>query len=110
MPHLTSQPFTARPAPFHRGPTRPRRKLLDTLAAVAGSAFSPGGAATHGGAPALQARETQERLVALGLLPADALSGRYDRPTMDAVARFQASHGLPVDGFPDAATADALLS
>jgi peptidoglycan hydrolase-like protein with peptidoglycan-binding domain len=88
---------------------RPRRKLFATLAAVAGSALSPGGAATHGGAPALQAGETQERLIALGLLPSDARSGRYDRRTMDAVARFQAAHGLPVDGFPDAATADALL-
>jgi peptidoglycan hydrolase-like protein with peptidoglycan-binding domain len=110
MPQLTSHPFSARPAPFHRGPTRPRRKLLGTLAAVAGSAFSPGGAAAHGGAPALQAGETQERLIALGLLPADARSGRYDRRTLDAVARFQASRGLPVDGLPDAATADALLS
>lgn len=107
MPHLTTHPFTARPAPFRRRPSRPRSRLLATLAATA---FSPGGAAAHGGAPALQARETQERLVALGLLPADALSGRYDRPTMDAVARFQASHGLPVNGLPDAATADALLS
>jgi peptidoglycan hydrolase-like protein with peptidoglycan-binding domain len=110
MPHLTSHPLTVRPAPLHRGPSRPRRKLLATLVALADSAFSPGGAAAHGAAPALPARETQERLLALGLLPADALSGRYDRPTMDAIARFQASRGLPVDGIPDATTADALLS
>jgi peptidoglycan hydrolase-like protein with peptidoglycan-binding domain len=109
MPHLTSHPFTAQPAPFHR-PTRPRRKLLATLAAIVGSALSPGAAAAHGGAPALQAGETQERLIALGHLPADARSGRYDRRTLDAVARFQAAHGLPVDGIPDAATADALLA
>ena len=108
MPHLSSHPFTARLAPLHRGPTRPPRRFLATLAAIVASAFSPGGAAAHG-APALQAREAQERLLALGLLPADALTGRYDRPTMDAVARFQATHGLPVDGIPDAATADALL-
>jgi len=108
MSHLTSHPFSARPARFHR-PRRPRRKLLATLSAVAGSALSPGGAAAHGGAPALQAGETQERLIALGLLPAGARSGRYDRRTLDAVARFQASQGLPVDGMPDAATADALL-
>ena len=109
MPHLTSHPLTFRPARLHR-PSRPRRKLFATLAAVAESAFSPGGAAAHGGAPALPAGETQEHLIALGLLPADARTGRYDRPTLDAVARFQASHGLPVDGIPDAATADALLN
>jgi peptidoglycan hydrolase-like protein with peptidoglycan-binding domain len=108
MPHLTSHPLTARPAPLHRGPSRPRRKLLTTLAALADSAFSPGGAAAHGAAPALPARETQGRLLALGLLGADALSGRYDRTTLNAVARFQASHGLPVDGIPDAVTADLL--
>jgi murein L,D-transpeptidase YcbB/YkuD len=108
MPHLTSHPFTARSAPFPGPPTRPRHKFLATIAAIVDSAFSPGGAAAHG-TPALQAREAQERLLALGLLPAEALSGRYDRATMDAVARFQATHGLPVDGVPDAATADALL-
>jgi peptidoglycan hydrolase-like protein with peptidoglycan-binding domain len=108
MPHLTSHPFGARPAPFRR-PTRPRRNLLATLVAVVDAAFSPGGAAAHGGAPALQAGETQEHLIALGRLPADARTGRYDRRTMDAVARFQAAQGLPVDGLPDAATADALL-
>jgi len=108
MAHLTT-PLSARTAPFPGPPTKPRRKLLTTLAAIADSAFSPGGAAAHGGAPALPARELQEHLIALGLLPPKALSGRYDRPTMDAVARFQARHGLPVDGFPDEATADALL-
>src|SRR3954467_5786971 len=108
MRHLTSHPFSARPAPAHR-PARPRRKLLAALGAVAGSALSPGAAAAHGGAPALQAGETQEHLIALGHLPADARTGRYDRPTRDACARFQASQGLQVDGIPDAATADALL-
>ena len=108
MPHLSSHPFTARPAPFHRGPTRPRHKFLATLSAIVDSAFSPGAAAAHG-TPALQAREAQERLIALDLLAKDALTGRYDRRTLDAVARFQAAHGLPVDGIPDAATADALL-
>jgi peptidoglycan hydrolase-like protein with peptidoglycan-binding domain len=109
MPHLTSHPLSARPASFHR-PARPRRKLFATLSAVAGSLLTPGGAAAHGGAPALHAGETQEHLIALGCLPVDARTGRYDRSTMDAVARFQASQGLPVDGMPDAATADALLA
>jgi peptidoglycan hydrolase-like protein with peptidoglycan-binding domain len=108
MSHLTSHPFGARPARLNR-PRRPRRRFLATLSAVAGSALSPGGAAAHGGAPALHAGEIQERLIALGVLPADARTGRYDRRTMDAVARFQASQGLPVDGLADAATADALL-
>jgi peptidoglycan hydrolase-like protein with peptidoglycan-binding domain len=61
------------------------------------------------GAPALHARDVQERLLALGLLPAEAVTGRYDRRTLEAVARFQAQHGLPVDGVPDSPTADALL-
>src|SRR4051812_37154342 len=108
MAHLTT-PLSSRSAPFSGPPTRPRHRLLATLAAIADSAFSPGGAAAHGAAPALPARETQEHLVALGFLSAAELSGRYDRPTMDAVARFQARHGLPVDGIPDEATADALL-
>jgi peptidoglycan hydrolase-like protein with peptidoglycan-binding domain len=108
MPHLSFHPLTLRPAPLHR-PTRPRRRVLATLSAIAGSALSPGGAAAHGGAPALHAGETQEHLIALGRLPSDARTGRYDRRTLDAVARFQAAHGLPVDGIPDGATADALL-
>ncbi len=62
-----------------------------------------------GGAPALRARVVQERLVAHGLLPADAVTSRYDRRTLDAVARFQAQRHLPVDGVPDARTADVLL-
>jgi murein L,D-transpeptidase YcbB/YkuD len=108
MAHLTT-PLSTRTAPFPGPPSRPRHKLLATLAAIVDSAFSPGAAAAHG-APALSAHETQEHLIGLGLLDDAALSGRYDRPTMDAVARFQAAHGLPVDGVPDAATADALLT
>jgi hypothetical protein len=108
MAHLTT-PLNARSAPFPGPPTRPRRRLLSTLAALVDSALSPGGAAAHGAAPALPAHEAQEHLIAIGRLPETALSGRYDRPTLDALARFQAAQGLPVDGFPDAATADALL-
>ncbi|MDA0159008.1 peptidoglycan-binding protein [Solirubrobacter ginsenosidimutans] len=97
--------------PANRRDRRPRRKALAIAAALAGSLLAPGGAAAAaGGAPALQARTVQEHLVALGYLPAEAVSGVYDRPTLDAVARFQASQGLPVDGVPDERTADALLS
>ena len=46
----------------------------------------------------------------LGLLADEARSGRYDRATTDAVARFQARAGLPVDGVPAQRTADALLA
>jgi len=48
--------------------------------------------------------------MAHGFLPAEAVTGRYDRVTLDAIARFQAARQLPVDGVPDAATADTLLS
>jgi peptidoglycan hydrolase-like protein with peptidoglycan-binding domain len=95
--------------PASRRP-RPRRKALAIAAALAGSLFAPGGAAAAGGAPALQARTVQEHLVARGYLPAEAVTGVYDRATLDAVARFQASLGLPGDGVPDERTADALLA
>jgi len=75
------------------------------LTAAARAVLVPGEAGT----PALHARTVQERLVALGRLPQDAVSGRFDRRTLDAVARFQADHRLPVDGIPDAKTADLLL-
>ena len=103
--------LTYSPPASRRDPRRPRRRALAIAAALAGSLLAPGGAAAAaGGAPALQARTVQEHLVALGHLPAGAVTGVYDRPTLDAVARFQASLGLPVDGVPDERTADALLS
>jgi peptidoglycan hydrolase-like protein with peptidoglycan-binding domain len=108
MIDATSSPSAlSPPAPRRRPRSRPR--VLAIAAAVAGSLLAPGGAAASGGAPALPARTVQEQLVALGRLPADAVTGRYDRPTLDAVARFQAALGLPVDGVPDARTADELL-
>ena len=88
-------------------PRAPRLPALRGLGAAVHAVLVPG--SEPGGAPALHARLVQERLVAHGLLPADAVSGRYDRATLDAVARFQARHRLPVDGVPDARTADALL-
>ena len=78
------------------------------VGAAARAVIVPG--AVAGGAPALHARVAQERLVAHGYLEAEAVTGRYDRATLDAIARFQAEHRLPVDGVPDAHTADALLS
>jgi peptidoglycan hydrolase-like protein with peptidoglycan-binding domain len=88
---------------------RSRPRVLAIATAMVESLFEPGGAAGAGGAPALPARTVQEHLVALGRLPADAITGLYDRRTLDAVARFQASLGLDVDGVPDARTADELL-
>jgi peptidoglycan hydrolase-like protein with peptidoglycan-binding domain len=89
--------------PLVFAPRLPRFGLGAALRAVA----VPG--SVDGGAPALPARVVQARLVAHGLLPADAVTGRYDRRTLDAVARFQARRHLPVDGIPAARTADVLL-
>jgi peptidoglycan hydrolase-like protein with peptidoglycan-binding domain len=110
MINATSSPSALSPPAGHRGPhSRRRPRALAIAAAVAGSVLAPGAAAESGGVPALPARTVQERLVALGRLPADAVTGRYDRRTLDAVARFQAALGLPVDGVPGARTADELL-
>jgi peptidoglycan hydrolase-like protein with peptidoglycan-binding domain len=95
--------------PRSRPLPRSRPPVLAIATAMAESVLAPGGAAGSGGAPALPARTVQERLVALGRLPAEAITGRYDRRTLDAVARFQATLGLDVDGVPDARTADELL-
>jgi peptidoglycan hydrolase-like protein with peptidoglycan-binding domain len=88
-------------------PRAPRLPRLQGLGAAARAVTVPGSVA--GGAPALHARVAQERLVAHGYLPAEAVTGRYARATLDAIARFQAEHRLPADGMPTAATADALL-
>ncbi|MDA0182212.1 peptidoglycan-binding protein [Solirubrobacter phytolaccae] len=97
--HLT-RPLIARPRPL-------RLPRLDGAAAALRAVAVPGSVA--GGAPALHARTAQERLAAHGFLPVDAVTGRYDRRTLDALARFQAAHLLPVDGQLDPRTADALL-
>jgi hypothetical protein len=91
-------------------PVPARRAAGDGLLAVVGALFVPGGAAAVGAAPALPALEVQQRLAALGLLPRDAVSGRFDRRTANAVARFQARAGLRVDGVPGGRTADLLLA
>lgn len=88
-------------------PRAPRLPRLRGFAAATRAVLIPG--SERGGAPALHARIAQERLVAHGLLSADAVTGRFDRATLDAIARFQAQHRLPVDGMLDARTADALL-
>lgn len=99
--HL-SRPLIARPHPLRL--PRVGAGAVAALRAVAVPGSVPGGA------PALHARVAQERLAAHGYLPAEAVTGRYDRRTLDAIARFQAAFLLPVDGQLDARTADALLS
>jgi murein L,D-transpeptidase YcbB/YkuD len=92
------------PTPALARRATPRRGALSTLL---GALFD---GAVADAIPALPARQVQERLVALGLLSPAAVSGRFDRPTADAVARFQARTGLPADGVPGRRTADLLLA
>ncbi len=87
----------------------PFRSTVVTILAVSGGLLTPG-AARAATIPALHAPEVQERLARLGLLEDEARTGRYDRATSDAVARFQARAGLPVDGVPAQPTADRLLA
>lgn len=94
----------------HLSVARPRLARLPRpggFVAALRAVAEPGSVA--GGAPALHARTAQECLAALGFLPEDAVTGRFDRRTLDAVARFQAVHHLPVDGTLDVRTADELL-
>jgi peptidoglycan hydrolase-like protein with peptidoglycan-binding domain len=60
--------------------------------------------------PALHARVVQQHLAALGLIDWDDVSGRFDLATEAAIARFQATAGLPVDGIADGPTSDRLLA
>jgi peptidoglycan hydrolase-like protein with peptidoglycan-binding domain len=60
--------------------------------------------------PALPARTVQLLLAALGILPAGADTGRFDRATTAAVRAFQETVGLEPNGVPGRATADALLT
>jgi murein L,D-transpeptidase YcbB/YkuD len=87
----------------------PFRRTFVTILAVSGGLLTPG-AARAATIPALRAPEVQERLMRLGLLEDEARTGRYDRATSDAVARFQARAGHPLDGVPAQRTADRLLA
>jgi murein L,D-transpeptidase YcbB/YkuD len=85
------------------------RGTFVSILAVSGGLLTPG-AARAATIPALHAPDVQERLSRLGLLEDEARTGRYDRATSDAVARFQARAGRPVDGVPAQRTADRLLA
>jgi murein L,D-transpeptidase YcbB/YkuD len=97
----------ARPAwtSLPRSPRSPAAALWRALAA----ALVPGEAAEQM-VPALQAADTQALLVRAGELDHDRQSAHWDRPTADAVARFQRHRGLPCTGVADRRTADALLA
>ena len=60
--------------------------------------------------PALPARTVQLLLAAIGILAPDAVSGRFDPATADALRHFQEAAGLEPNGVPGRATADALLA
>ncbi|MBQ9010588.1 MAG: peptidoglycan-binding protein [Clostridia bacterium] len=57
-----------------------------------------------------QVRLLQSQLAALGYLSASFSSGVYDRETEQAVRRFQAANGLPVDGQAGSATQSLAVS
>lgn len=60
--------------------------------------------------PALPARTVQQHLAVLGLMRWSDVTGRFDATTAQALARFQASTHLPVDGVADVRTSDTLLA
>ncbi|WP_210494340.1 peptidoglycan-binding domain-containing protein [Patulibacter sp. SYSU D01012] len=91
-------------APLPR-PREPRRALWRALV----DALVPGEAAADV-VPALQAADAQALLVRAGELDDRHATARWDRPTVDAVARFQRHRGLPCTGVADRRTADALLA
>jgi murein L,D-transpeptidase YcbB/YkuD len=101
-PHHHARPASAS---LPRRPRSPATALRRTLAA----ALVPGEAA-EAMVPALQAADAQALLVRAGELDAHRASAHWDRPTADAVARFQRHRGLPCTGVADRRTADALLA
>jgi peptidoglycan hydrolase-like protein with peptidoglycan-binding domain len=86
---------------------RPRRRPSPRLLAVA---LLPGAASAVDAVPAIDARQAQGRLVALGLLPARQATGTWNPPTAEAVRRFQADCGLEPSGVAGSATARRLLA
>jgi murein L,D-transpeptidase YcbB/YkuD len=86
---------------------RPRRRPAPRLIAVA---LLPGAASAADLVPAIAAREAQDRLVDLGLLPEAAATGTWNAPTADAVRRFQTGRGLEPSGVAGSCTAERLLA
>lgn len=106
MPTLRLTPDSLAFRPADSGRTSPVRRadLWHALAML----FVPGTAGDDV-VPAIHAADAQALLVAIGMVPAAATSGRWDGLTVEAVRCFQRSRGLPVTGVADHRTADALL-
>lgn len=102
----TRRPWTA----VDPAATRPDAPLvsLGVVLRSLGTALVPGRAAEDV-VPALHVADAQALLAASGLLDPGRRSGRWDRPTTDAVAAFQRARHLPVTGIADRRTADLLL-
>lgn len=93
----------AHPLHLHRRRSRGSARLLAV-------ALLPGTASSVDAVPAIPAADAQTRLVALGLLPAAAATGAWNRPTADAVRRYQAACGLEPSGVAGSVTAERLLA
>lgn len=90
-----------------RRPDAPAVSVGVVLRAL-GAALVPGRAAEDV-MPAVRAADAQAMLSGVGLLRAGHRTGRWDRPTTDAVAAFQRARHLPATGIADRRTADLLL-
>ncbi len=93
----------APPLHLHRRRSRGSRRLVAV-------ALLPGAASQVDAVPAIAAADAQARLVALGLLSADAATGAWNPTTVDAVRRYQAGCGLEPSGVAGSVTAQRLLA
>jgi hypothetical protein len=102
---------TRRPLGSVRSDARPDapRVQVGVVLRSLGAALIPGRAAQDV-VPALQAADAQALLARARVLDPARRTGRWDRPTTDAVAAFQRARHLPVTGIADHRTADLLLA
>lgn len=107
QPHPHRRPWPPAAPPADR-PHAPLVSVGVVLRAL-GAALVPGRAAEDV-MPALRASDAQAMLSRLGVLRTGHRTGRWDRPTTDAVAAFQRARHLPVTGIADRRTADLLLA
>lgn len=102
--HLAPDTLTAGPSTARRTTPARRTDLWHALAML----LVPG-TARDDVVPAIHAADAQALLTTIGMVPADATSGRWDAATVEAVRSFQHGRGLPATGVADHRTADALL-
>jgi lipoprotein-anchoring transpeptidase ErfK/SrfK len=90
------------------GPAMPGKRSASGLASApfTGGAVAP--PATSASRAPADARSVQQRLVALRYLPADAVTGRWDYRTTQALMAFQAWQGLDRDGVAGPQTRETL--